>query len=77
MMIGLQVPSIEATFRSVNLDVIAFLFSMYTIVFALDRADVLKHLALKILSVAKTSPHLLMMLWLGRGYLQRFWLMIQ
>jgi len=60
LMIGLQVIGVEAAFRSVKLDVIAFLFGMFSIVSALDRAGVLRRLAVKMLAVAKTPDRLLM-----------------
>jgi len=72
LMVGLQVLSIEAAFLSVNLDVIAFLFGMFSIVSALDRAGVLRRVALKMLSVAKTPSRLLMAFVVGMGLLAAF-----
>lgn len=48
LMIALQVIDVRAAFMSVNLDVIAFLFGMFTIVSALDRAGVLQRVAIRI-----------------------------
>ena len=43
LMVGLQLISIEDTFKAINLDVIIFLFGMFSIVSALDRSGVLKY----------------------------------
>ncbi len=43
LMVGLQVISIEDAFKAINLDVIIFLFGMFSIVSALDRSGVLKY----------------------------------
>jgi Na+/H+ antiporter NhaD/arsenite permease-like protein len=72
LMVGLQVLSIQAAFESVNIDVIAFLFGMFSIVSALDRAGVLRRVALKMLSVAKTPPRLLLAFVVGMGLLAAF-----
>jgi Na+/H+ antiporter NhaD/arsenite permease-like protein len=72
LMIGLQVIGVEAAFMSVNLDVIAFLFGMFTIVSALDRAGVLQRVAVKMLAVAKTPDQLLMAFVVGMGLLAAF-----
>ena len=42
LMVGLQLISIEDTLKAINLDVIIFLFGMFSIVSALDRSGVLK-----------------------------------
>lgn len=72
LMIGLQVIGVQAAFMSVNLDVIAFLFGMFTIVSALDRAGVLQRVAVKMLAVAKTPDRLLMAFVVGMGLLAAF-----
>ena len=72
LMIGLQVIGMQAAFMSVNLDVIAFLFGMFTIVSALDRAGVLRRVAIKMLAVAKTPDRLLMAFVVGMGLLAAF-----
>jgi Na+/H+ antiporter NhaD/arsenite permease-like protein len=72
LMIGLQVIGVEAAFMSVNLDVIAFLFGMFSIVSALDRAGVLRRVAIKMLAVAKTPDRLLMAFVVGMGLLAAF-----
>ncbi|MGI0048249.1 MAG: SLC13 family permease, partial [Nitrososphaera sp.] len=72
LMIGLQVIGVQAAFMSVNLDVIAFLFGMFSIVSALDRAGVLRRVAIKMLAVAKTPARLLMAFVVGMGLLAAF-----
>lgn len=72
LMIGLQVIGVEAAFMSVNLDVIAFLFGMFSIVSALDRAGVLRRVAFRMLAVAKTPDRLLMAFVVGMGLLAAF-----
>lgn len=71
-MVGLQVISPEAAIRSVNLDVIAFLFGMFSIVSALERAGVLKRVAIRMLSMAGTPSRLLMVFVVGMGVLAAF-----
>lgn len=72
LMIGLQVISIESAFESINLDVIAFLFGMFSIVTALDRSGVLRLAAIKMLSKARSPASLLMVLVIGMGLLAAF-----
>jgi Na+/H+ antiporter NhaD/arsenite permease-like protein len=72
LMIGLQVIGVQAAIMSVNLDVIAFLFGMFTIVSALDRAGVLHRAAVMMLAVAKTPDRLLMVFVVGMGLLAAF-----
>src|ERR671938_1477376 len=72
LMVSLQILSINAAFMSINLDVLAFLFGMFSIVSALDRAGVLRRVAIKMLSVAKTPSRLLMAFVVGMGLLSAF-----
>jgi Na+/H+ antiporter NhaD/arsenite permease-like protein len=72
LMIGLQIIGVEAAFMSVNLNVIAFLFGMFSIVSALDRAGVLRRVAIKMLAVARTPDRLLMAFVVGMGVLAAF-----
>lgn len=72
LMIALQVISIEAAFRSINLDVIAFLFGMFSIVSGLERAGVLRRIAIKMLSLAGTPSRLLLVTVLGLGIMAAF-----
>ena len=69
LMVGLQVINVEAALVSVNLEVIAFLFGMFSIVSALERAGVLRLIAIKMLAIAKTPSKLLMTFVVGMGLL--------
>jgi Na+/H+ antiporter NhaD/arsenite permease-like protein len=42
LMVGFQIISIQSAFKSINLDVIGFLFGMFRIVPAFDKSGVLK-----------------------------------
>jgi len=53
LMVGLQVISIQSAFNSINLNVILFLFSMFSIVSALDKSGALRLIASKMLSWAR------------------------
>lgn len=72
LMIGFQVISPESAFKAVQLDVIMFLFGMFSIVSALDKAGVLRYIAFKMLSKAKTAEGLLMIFVVGMGFLSAF-----
>ncbi len=72
LMIGFGIISPESAFKSVQLDVIMFLFGMFSIVSALDRSGVIKFLAIKMLSRAKTPERVLMILVVGIGLLSAF-----
>lgn len=72
LMIGLQIIGIEAAIMSVNLDVIAFLFGMFSIVSALEKAGVLQRLAIRMLVVARTPDRLLLVFVVGMGLLAAF-----
>lgn len=72
LMVGLQVIGVEAALVSVNLEVIAFLFGMFSIVSALERAGVLRLIAIKMLAIAKTPSKLLMTFVVGMGLLAAF-----
>ncbi len=72
LMVGLQVTGIDAAFLAVNLEVIAFLFGMFSIVSALERAGVLKAVAIRMLARAKTPAQLLMIFVVGMGVLAAF-----
>jgi Na+/H+ antiporter NhaD/arsenite permease-like protein len=52
LMVGFQIISIQSAFKSINLDVIGFLFGMFSIVSALDKSGVLKIVSTKMLSKA-------------------------
>lgn len=72
LMVGLQVIGVEAALVSINLEVIAFLFGMFSIVSALERAGVLRLIAIKMLAIAKTPSKLLMTFVVGMGLLAAF-----
>lgn len=72
LMVALQVTTPEEALRSVNLDVIAFLFGMFSIVTALERSGVLRQVAIKMLSVAGTPSRLLMVFVIGMGIMAAF-----
>ena len=58
IMTALQVISVEDALMSVNFEVIVFLFGMLSIVSALDRAGVLRRIAFKMLTLAKSPDRL-------------------
>jgi Na+/H+ antiporter NhaD/arsenite permease-like protein len=72
LMVGLQVIGVEAALTSINLEVIAFLFGMFSIVSALERAGVLQLIAIKMLTIVKTPGKLLMTFVVGMGLLSAF-----
>ena len=49
LMVGLHVINIENALKAINLEVIIFLFGMFSIVSALDRSGVLMYVAAKML----------------------------
>ena len=65
LMIVFQVISLESAFRSINLEVIGFLFGMFSIVTALDKSGVLRLVAIKMLSKASSLDSLLMIFIVG------------
>ena len=73
LMVGFQIISIQSAFRSINLDVIGFLFGMFSIVSALDNSGVLKLVSTKMLSRAENNPDLILMVFVvGMGLLSAF-----
>ena len=72
LMIGFQIISPASAFKSVQLDVIMFLFGMFSIVSALDKAGVLRYMAIKMLSRAKTPERVLLIFVVGIGSLSAF-----
>ncbi len=61
LMVSFQVISIESAFKSINLDVIGFIFGMFSIVSALDISGVLKKVSVKMLSKTNGNPDLILM----------------
>jgi Na+/H+ antiporter NhaD/arsenite permease-like protein len=72
LMIVTQILSIEQAFNAINLEVIGFLFGMFTIVSALDRAGVIQRAAIRMLSLARTPARLLMVVVVGVGGMASF-----
>ncbi len=73
LMIAFQIISVESAFKSINLDVLGFLFGMFSIVSALDRSGVLKAVAVKMLSSTNNHPDLILMVFVvGMGLLSAF-----
>ncbi|MDE1815557.1 MAG: hypothetical protein KGI11_03240 [Thaumarchaeota archaeon] len=72
LMIGFQIISPASAFKSVQIDVIMFLFGMFSIVSALDKAGVLRYIAIKMLSRAKTPDRILLIFVVGIGSLSAF-----
>lgn len=72
LMVGLKVIGISDAFKAVNLEVIAFLFGMFSIVSALGRSGVLKTMAARMLARARTPAQLLMIFVVGMGVLAAF-----
>jgi Na+/H+ antiporter NhaD/arsenite permease-like protein len=67
-----QVTDIESALKSIQIDVILFLFGMFSIVSSLDRSGLLKVIATKMLSKAKSPEMLLMVFVVGMGLLSAF-----
>lgn len=73
LMVGFQIISIQSAFKSINLDVIGFLFGMFSIVSALDKSGVLKLVSTKMLSRARNNPDLILIVFVvGMGFLSAF-----
>jgi Na+/H+ antiporter NhaD/arsenite permease-like protein len=72
LMLAFQVISLESALKSINLDVIGFLFGMFSIVTALDKSGMLKLIALRMLARAKDLNSLLLVFVLGMGILSAF-----
>ena len=73
LMIAFQIIDIQSAFKSINLDVIGFLFGMFSIVSALDKSGVLRLVSIKMLEKAKHNPSLILMAFVvGLGLLSAF-----
>ena len=64
LMVGLKIISIQDAFKAINLDVIIFLFGMFSIVSALDRSGVLKFVAVKMLSKTGNHPNSILLVFI-------------
>ena len=72
LMLVFQVITLESALKSINLDVIGFLFGMFSIVTALDKSGVLRLVAIKMISRANNLDSLLMIFVVGMGILSAF-----
>lgn len=72
LMIGFQIIDVNSAIKSIQLDVIIFLFGMFSIVSALDKSGILRLVAVKMLSKAKTPNSLLLIFVVGMGLLSAF-----
>ena len=72
-MVLLQVISVESAFEAINLDIILFLFGMFSIVSALEKSGVLGVVAIKMVSRTKGNPNYLLLVFVvGLGILSAF-----
>ena len=71
-MLIFQVLPLESALKSINLDVVGFLFGMFSIVTALDLSGVLKLVATHMLSRDKDLNTILMVFVEGMGTLAAF-----
>jgi Na+/H+ antiporter NhaD/arsenite permease-like protein len=71
-MLAFQAISLQSALKSINLDVIGFLFGMFSIVTALDKSGVLKLVAVKMLSRANNIDSIVLIFVVGMGLLSAF-----
>ena len=73
LMLVTQTISIHQVFDAINFHVIGFLFGMFSIMSALDKAGVLQTFAIKMISKSKASPSMLLAIFvIGMGLLSAF-----
>ncbi|MGB9124923.1 MAG: SLC13 family permease [Nitrosotalea sp.] len=72
LMLAFKIIGLEDAIKSIQLDVIMFLFGMFSIVSALEKSGMLRLFAIKMLSKSKTPNSLLMMFVVGMGLLSAF-----
>jgi Na+/H+ antiporter NhaD/arsenite permease-like protein len=73
LMVLFQVISVESAFEAINLDIILFLFGMFSIVSALEKSGILGVIAIKMVSRTKcNSSYLLLVFVVGLGILSAF-----
>ena len=73
LMVLLQVISVETAFQAINLNIILFLFGMFSIVSALEKSGVLGVVAIRMLSRARGNPNYLLLVFVvGLGILSAF-----
>jgi len=72
-MVLLQVISVESALEAINLDIILFLFGMFSIVSALEKSGVLGVVAINMVSRTKGNPNYLLLVFVvGLGILSAF-----
>jgi Na+/H+ antiporter NhaD/arsenite permease-like protein len=73
LMVLFQVISVESAFEAINLDIILFLFGMFSIVSAPEKSGILGVIAIKMVSRTKGNPsYLLLVFVVGLGILSAF-----
>ena len=73
LMLVTQTLSIHQVFDAINFHIIGFLFGMFSIMTALDKAGVLQTFAIKMVSKSKASPSMLLAIFvIGMGLLSAF-----
>src|SRR6185437_196485 len=72
LMLGFHVISWDSAIKSINLDVIGFLFGMFSIVTALDKSGVIKLISVYMLAKAKNVNTLILIFVLCMGILSAF-----
>jgi Na+/H+ antiporter NhaD/arsenite permease-like protein len=72
LMLITQTISLSDALKSINLQVIGFLFGMFSIISALERSGILKHVAFLMLTKAKTPKAIMAVFVIGMGVLSAF-----
>ncbi|MDP9304970.1 MAG: SLC13 family permease [Thermoproteota archaeon] len=67
-----QTISLSDALKSINLQVIGFLFGMFSIISAYDRSGILKHVAFLIITKAKTPGAVMAVFVIGLRFLLAF-----
>ena len=61
LMVLFQVISVESAFKAINLDIILFLFGMFSVMSALEKSGILGVIAIKMGSRTKGNPSYLLL----------------
>src|SRR5690606_39292394 len=72
LVLGFGVISIDSAIKSINIQVMAFLFGMFSITSALEKAGVLNHVIRKILTKIIKINHILVIVVILSGFLAAF-----
>jgi Na+/H+ antiporter NhaD/arsenite permease-like protein len=72
LMLITQTISVSDALKSINLQVIGFLFGMFSIISALESSGILKHVAFLMLTKAKTPRAIMAVFVIGMGVLSAF-----